>query len=600
MYKMDDDYDFQQYAQGFSQPYSPTLSYNNSYNNTSYNRNQPLNVITSSPPPPTSPPPPEEEKKARGRKKAAATTVASPTVVPEREVRIREFDLNDLPPNGPDDHKNGVKIVVIGKPGCFAAGTQVLMYDGSLMNIEDVQIGDQVMGDNNTPRTVLELFRDEDEMFEIKPKFGESYIVNRLHDLVLKSNGTCSEYPADSIVEISVRNYLEMPQMFKDSFWVMRSSGVDCWKDPKITVDAHELGLDLVKSFDFIPNAYKICSVDRRKKLLRGVLESSFVFNDKNHQYELTTATTQLLEDIAFVARSIGIRAKIVDNANKLILYGQRVKNICNDEAFDQADETDLCSFEVIPQGRGQYYGFALDGNRRFLLGSFELVKNTGKSVVIQAIMAAKAHIAPVIQVFNGTEDSNGSYGTFCPPACIFDKLDINAMINFQKRQQIAGKHIRDNAWAMQVIDDCTDDPKVFRNPVIQAYYKNGRHWHMIHILSSQYSLDIPPNIRSAIDYVFLMKENTKKNRKKLFENYCPASVETIEDFNALMDECTKDYGALVINNRATSHTLEDQVFYFKADPKAIAPTFRFGHQTAWEFSEERFDPNYIEAIIKE
>ena len=222
-----------------------------------------------------------------------------------------------------------------------------------------------------------------------------------------------------------------------------------------------------------------------------------------------------------------------------------------------------------------------------------------GKSTVIQALLASKAHLAPVIQVFNGTEESNGSYSAKCPSVFVYDKLDLNAMIQFKNRQTIAGKHIPENPWAIQVIDDCTDDPKQLRHPIFQAYFKNGRHWHMIHILSLQYSLDIMPNIRSNIDYTFIMRESSKKNRKKLYENYCPDCVETQEDFNALMDALTTDYGALVVCNRTTSNKIEDCIFYFKAEINAISPAWKFGHQTAWEFNAERYDPDFVAPIIQ-
>jgi len=223
----------------------------------------------------------------------------------------------------------------------------------------------------------------------------------------------------------------------------------------------------------------------------------------------------------------------------------------------------------------------------------------TGKSTLIQALLASKAHLAPVIQVFNGTEDSNGSYSQRCPPCFVFDKLDLNAMIAFKSRQTLAGRNIPENPWAIQVIDDCTDDPKVLKHPVVQAYYKNGRHWHMIHVLSLQYSMDIPPNIRSNIDYTFILRESNKKNRKRLYENYCASAVESLADFEALMDALTENYMALVICNRTASNKLEDCVFYFKADPNAISPAWRFGHATCWEFNEERFDENYVEPLIK-
>lgn len=217
----------------------------------------------------------------------------------------------------------------------------------------------------------------------------------------------------------------------------------------------------------------------------------------------------------------------------------------------------------------------------------------TGKSTLINALIASKAHLAPVIQVYNGSEDANNGYSSKCPPALVYNKIDLNSLINFKNRQTLAGKHIPENPWAIQVIDDCTDDPKILKHPIIQAYYKNGRHWHMIHILSLQYCMDIMPSIRANMDYVFILRESVRRNRKKLYEDYCPDCVETLQDFNALMDALTEDFSALVICNRTSSNKLEDCIFYFKADPNAVSPAWKFGHHTTWDFNEERFDPTY-------
>lgn len=51
-------------------------------------------------------------------------------------------------------------INLFGAPGtgkCFAKGTKILMWNGEVKNIEDVEVGELVMGDDSTPREVLEL-----------------------------------------------------------------------------------------------------------------------------------------------------------------------------------------------------------------------------------------------------------------------------------------------------------------------------------------------------------------------------------------------------------------------------------------------------------
>ena len=151
-----------------------------------------------------------------------------------------------------------------------------------------------------------------------------------------------------------------------------------------------------------------------------------------------------------------------------------------------------------------------------------------------------------------------------------------------------------ENPWAIQIIDDCTDNPTILRDPLFQNYYKNGRHWKMIHILSLQYCLDVLPNIRTNIDYTFIMRESNLKNRKSLWENYA-GIIPTFEEFEAIFSTITEDYTALVINNRVQSNKLEDCVFWYKANPNRFPENWKFGHPTAWDFHNQRFDPQNSE-----
>lgn len=81
----------------------------------------------------------------------------------------------------------GLLSVPCGFGKCLAKGTKLLMFDGSIKNVEDIKIGDQLMGDNSTVRHVLNLARGNEEMAEITDLIsGESYTVNQSHILSLK------------------------------------------------------------------------------------------------------------------------------------------------------------------------------------------------------------------------------------------------------------------------------------------------------------------------------------------------------------------------------------------------------------------------------
>lgn len=85
-----------------------------------------------------------------------------------------------------DWHPKESLFLIITGQGCHAIDTPIRMFDGSLKLVQDIVIGDQIMGDDSTVRNVQELFRGTDEMVEIVPIKGDSFVVNKDHILSLK------------------------------------------------------------------------------------------------------------------------------------------------------------------------------------------------------------------------------------------------------------------------------------------------------------------------------------------------------------------------------------------------------------------------------
>lgn len=77
----------------------------------------------------------------------------------------------------------------LGVGKCMKKDTPILMYDGTIKKVQDVNVGDLLMGDDSKPRTVLSLARGEDNMYDIIPVKGEKYTVNEEHILCLKASG---------------------------------------------------------------------------------------------------------------------------------------------------------------------------------------------------------------------------------------------------------------------------------------------------------------------------------------------------------------------------------------------------------------------------
>jgi len=213
----------------------------------------------------------------------------------------------------------------------------------------------------------------------------------------------------------------------------------------------------------------------------------------------------------------------------------------------------------------------------------------TGKTTLITRLLYEKRNLFPTAFVMSGTEDSNGHYGKIIPSSFVHNKYNEAKVENFITRQKMAKKFLP-NPWSVLLLDDCTDDPRIFNKPIFQGLYKNGRHWKMLFILSLQYCMDVKPVIRTNIDGVFILRESNLRNRKSLYENYCGV----IPDFNMfcdIMDQVTNDYTALYIHNSTTSNNLEDIVFYYKAKP--VPENFKFGNLDFWKYHNHRFNQKY-------
>ena len=107
----------------------------------------------------------------------------------------------------------------------------------------------------------------------------------------------------------------------------------------------------------------------------------------------------------------------------------------------------------------------------------------------------------------------------------------------------------------------------------------------------------MPPNLRTNIDYTFILREPYVSNRKRIFENFA-GMFPTFESFCQVMDQYTENYECLVVANNAKSNKLVDQIFWYKASAHR---DFKLGSKEFWEMSKGLdsddedgmdFDPN--------
>ena len=355
-------------------------------------------------------------------------------------------------------------ILVTGGRGCEAPDTEVLMADMTVKKIKDIAVGEKVMGDDFTPRTVLRTVRGRSAMYRVHQANAEDYYVNEEHKLVLcrskigKSRADkFPEYP--DVFEMNVVEFMNQPKTFRDTFFGFKAGSCP-YPESEVLIEPYMLGLwlgdgtahfpnitnpdeeihDYLRDYcqrhgqnlngewkqgayrlrivgdgkignnDFlnglnayglidnkhIPQCYIANSERVRLELLAGLLDTDgYVCRNT---YEIIQKSYDITKAIKLIADSLGFRTAISEKRVSLkgkdygIYYRLRLggdlwripckvkrKQILEENCHKTRDWR-ISHLEVTPVGDGDWCGFTLDGNHRYLANSLTVKRNSGKS----------------------------------------------------------------------------------------------------------------------------------------------------------------------------------------------------------------------------
>ena len=300
----------------------------------------------------------------------------------------------------------GILEVPCGRGKCLAKDTPILMYDGTICPVQDLHVGDIIMGDDSGPRTILSLASGREMMYRICGDDGESYVVNESHILSLQQSD-------NTIVDISLSDYLDLKS---DSFRGYRVP-ID-FAEKRVISDPYSIGR-CVYNLDNIPFQYIWNSRGVRMQLLAGILDSygyyrnntKIKLRDTKNVYYIKIPTPieyfdqsfpsgtlsmsfpggTLESEIVYLVRSLGFPIRHL--GNKLAIYGTSEIPVKIIKRLDNKTVDNTYSIHVEPIGLGDYYGFEIDGNRRFVLGDFTVTHNTIMALKIISIIQKKTLI---------------------------------------------------------------------------------------------------------------------------------------------------------------------------------------------------------------
>lgn len=315
---------------------------------------------------------------------------------------------------------------------CEAVGTPVRMYDGTIKKVEDVVVGDLLMGIDSKPRRVVATRRGYDSMmYRIDQSRGDSYTVNSRHicTLIEKDRNGSIATASKRIVDIDLPTLLSnTPNRVKECYrgfkvavqYPARSVELEPYflgywlgdgksNNQKIATVAPEVvkylhGYDVFYN-KHIPKQYLVNSEEVRLQVLAGLIDSNGNYRQGSYRFE--NVNYQLVCDVKNLADSLGFCTRMgggtryrkalgcdyvpryvtisgeldripVKIARKKVATDWASKTSYKDwGAIDGVHPTVVSSLKITPVGEGEYVSITTDGDHRFVLGDGTVTHNS-------------------------------------------------------------------------------------------------------------------------------------------------------------------------------------------------------------------------------
>lgn len=206
---------------------------------------------------------------------------------------------------------------VINIEECLAPGTKVLMYNMSYKSIEDIQVGDLVMGVDSLPKEVGSIHSGEDEMYKIKQFKGKDYIINSKHKLFLEQRTkvqSMSKYDGFKYLSVEDVNNIKSKYLKRTLYGV--KVGKLNFNNSNVDINPYLLGCWLGDgdSKDFTIG----CDINHSKEIITFI---------KNYikEYNIPYIVYQINNN--FVSYRIGAKGAGIKNEYNRLLKNYNIKN---------------------------------------------------------------------------------------------------------------------------------------------------------------------------------------------------------------------------------------------------------------------------------
>jgi hypothetical protein len=191
--------------------------------------------------------------------------------------------------------------------------------------------------------------------------------------------------------------------------------------------------------------------------------------------------------------------------------------------------------------------------------------RGTGKSTLIKDILYHLRKKVDISFAMSPTIDTIRMFEECMPKSHVYNEYSLAHLQNMIKQFKALKEEDKERSGLL-ALDDCMYEKSIMKTKEMRQVHMNGRHFNLYFVNAMQYVMDMGPDLRSQVDYLFVLKENIISSRQKLWK-YFFGMFEKYSEFSMVMDKCTNNHECLVLDNTQPENELTNSIYYYKANP---------------------------------
>jgi len=128
-------------------------------------------------------------------------------------------------------------VITVETRGCLEKNTEILMFDGAVKKVQDIIIGDKLMGKDGTERNVLSLKKGVSNMYKVESKKFKSIVVNENHTLSVFYKGVKTSCTVNHLLKEQNK------KSFTNNYYRYLNGVKIPFKTKELPIDPYYLGL---------------------------------------------------------------------------------------------------------------------------------------------------------------------------------------------------------------------------------------------------------------------------------------------------------------------------------------------------------------------